>query len=352
MFMKKYMHVLAFLCTGSILADTIRFKVKPFAKKKPVHTQSKSEQMGGCCPEKLNSCPDRSIEEMTDTTASNDCDTTVCDNYSEDAMRCGCNKPKPKPKSQEEMTDTTACNDCDTTVCDNYSEDAMRCGCNKPKPKPKSQEEMTDTTACNDCDTTVCDNYSEDAMRCGCNKPKPKPKSQEEMPTRCVKSCSRTEMMDTQECTECNEGTTRCACNITIKPKPKKDQKMMKETRTTTASGLQYVVIKAAAADAKKVKKGTKVEVHYTGWLVDSKTGMIMSDKKFDSSRDRNQTLPVTAGMSQVIAGFDEALMGMAEGDRRMIYIPAELGYGSRSIGSMIPANSMLAFDLELVKVY
>jgi peptidylprolyl isomerase len=109
----------------------------------------------------------------------------------------------------------------------------------------------------------------------------------------------------------------------------------------TTASGLQYIEIAEGTGDLPV--KGQTVSVHYTGTLE--------SGKKFDSSRDRNQAFEFQIGEGQVIKGWDEGLSTMKVGGRRKLIIPAELGYGSRSMGSAIPANSVLIFDVELLKI-
>src|SRR5688572_12076917 len=73
----------------------------------------------------------------------------------------------------------------------------------------------------------------------------------------------------------------------------------------TTPSGLKYIIIKKGKG--KKSEIGKVAEVHYTGWLLDG--------KKFDSSRDRNETFEFTLGASQVIKGWDEGVALMKIGD-------------------------------------
>ena len=95
---------------------------------------------------------------------------------------------------------------------------------------------------------------------------------------------------------------------------------------------------------------GRQVTVHYTGWLYDaSKTDT--KGSKFDSSRDRNDPFAFRLGAGQVIRGWDEGVAGMKIGGRRRLTIPPEMGYGSRAMGSDIPANSTLVFDVELLDV-
>ncbi|TFK18298.1 hypothetical protein FA15DRAFT_628037 [Coprinopsis marcescibilis] len=91
-----------------------------------------------------------------------------------------------------------------------------------------------------------------------------------------------------------------------------------------------------------KAKTGDNLEVHYTGTL-------FATGKKFDSSRDRGTPLPLKLGVGQVIKGWDDGLQGMCVGEKRILTIPASLAYGSREVGNLIPANSALVFDTELV---
>ena len=108
----------------------------------------------------------------------------------------------------------------------------------------------------------------------------------------------------------------------------------------TTDSGLQYSVLKKGEG-TDMPKMGDMVEVHYTGWLTDG--------TKFDSSRDRGETTSFALG--RVVEGWNEGLQLMSPGDRFKFTIPPELGYGSRPQGRMIPANSTLIFDVELISI-
>ena len=114
---------------------------------------------------------------------------------------------------------------------------------------------------------------------------------------------------------------------------------------TTTKSGLKYVDEKVGTGEA--AAKGATVQVHYTGWLyVNGKRGA-----KFDSSLDRNMPFEFKLGSRQVIAGWDEGVEGMKVGGKRELIIPPDLAYGPRAVGGVIPANSTLDFEVELLKV-
>jgi FKBP-type peptidyl-prolyl cis-trans isomerase FkpA len=113
----------------------------------------------------------------------------------------------------------------------------------------------------------------------------------------------------------------------------------------TTQSGLKYTDQKIGTGA--EAVKGAYVEVHYTGWLyIDGKR-----DKKFDSSLDRNQPFSFQLGAKEVIAGWDEGVQGMKVGGKRELIIPANLAYGTRAVGGVIPANSILNFEIELLRV-
>lgn len=106
----------------------------------------------------------------------------------------------------------------------------------------------------------------------------------------------------------------------------------------TLPSGLQYKVLTEGTGNRPTLTD--MVTTHYKGTLIDG--------TEFDSSYSRGE--PATFPVNGVIAGWTEALQLMKEGAKWELYIPSDLAYGSRATGS-IPANSVLIFEIELLKV-
>lgn len=93
---------------------------------------------------------------------------------------------------------------------------------------------------------------------------------------------------------------------------------------------------------------GKAVEVHYTGWLYDPNAAD-NKGAKFDSSRDRGTPFSFLLGAGRVIKGWDKGVAGMKVGGQRTLIIPPEMAYGARGAGNVIPPNSALIFDVELI---
>ncbi len=104
--------------------------------------------------------------------------------------------------------------------------------------------------------------------------------------------------------------------------------------------GVDIEVIKAG--DGQKPGKGQNVSVHYTGTLTDGTV--------FDSSRERGTPFTFELGVGQVIRGWDEGVAQMSVGERAELTCSPDYAYGDRAIGGgLIPANSTLIFDVELL---
>lgn len=117
------------------------------------------------------------------------------------------------------------------------------------------------------------------------------------------------------------------------------DENAKREGVVTTASGLQYEIVKKG--DGPTPTANDVVSVHYEGRLVDGTV--------FDSSIQRGS--PIDLPVSGVIAGWVEALQLMHTGEKVKLFIPSELAYGDQSPSPVIPPNSVLVFDLELLSI-
>ena len=103
--------------------------------------------------------------------------------------------------------------------------------------------------------------------------------------------------------------------------------------------GVQVETIKTGSGP--KPTKGRKVTVHYTGKLTNGKV--------FDSSVQRGQPFSFTLGVGQVIKGWDQGVAQMSVGEKAILTISPDFGYGARGVPGLIPANSTLIFEVELL---
>ena len=109
----------------------------------------------------------------------------------------------------------------------------------------------------------------------------------------------------------------------------------------TSPTGLKYEDLKVGSGASPR--QGQKVSVHYTGWLTNG--------TKFDSSLDRGQPFSFSLGQGQVIRGWDEGVASMKVGGKRKLTIPPDLAYGPGGHPPVIPPNSTLVFDVELLGI-
>ena len=112
------------------------------------------------------------------------------------------------------------------------------------------------------------------------------------------------------------------------------------EEFVTTSSGLQYRILIEGFGDERPGPESS-VSVHYRGKLANG--------IEFDSSYKRNQ--PVSFQVNGVIRGWTEALQLMKVGDKWELIIPPDLGYGSKGAGNIIPPDSTLIFEIELIEI-
>ena len=137
------------------------------------------------------------------------------------------------------------------------------------------------------------------------------------------------------------------ACNSKTDPapaagesKPGESAEAAKSDMTTTESGLKYKVLTKGTGNVHPKAKDT-VTVHYHGTLLDGTV--------FDSSVQKNR--PATFPLNGVIPGWTEGVQLMVVGDKFKFEIPAKLAYGATSPSPLIPANSTLVFEVELLEI-
>lgn len=102
------------------------------------------------------------------------------------------------------------------------------------------------------------------------------------------------------------------------------------------------VTKKSPVACTRNAKMGDKVFVHYVLSLENG--------EEIDTSLDKGKPLDLTLGRGSVIKGFEQGILGMCFAEERRVTIPPHLGYGDREMGP-IPPNSVLVFDIQLVKI-
>lgn len=113
---------------------------------------------------------------------------------------------------------------------------------------------------------------------------------------------------------------------------------------TSTITNVTKLMIEdIKVGEGAEAKAGDTVSVHYTGWLTNG--------TKFDSSVDRGTPFEFPLGAGRVIKGWDQGVAGMKVGGKRKLTIPADLGYGDRGAGALIPPGATLVFDVELLAI-
>ena len=126
-------------------------------------------------------------------------------------------------------------------------------------------------------------------------------------------------------------------------------------TAATAASApvpaAELKIIDREVGTGREVQSGRAALIQYTGWLYDEKAPE-NKGKQFDTSANRGLPFGFIVGVGRVIRGWDLGVLGMKVGGKRTLIIPPQLGYADKEVGNgLIPPNSTLVFDLELVEV-
>ena len=108
-----------------------------------------------------------------------------------------------------------------------------------------------------------------------------------------------------------------------------------------TASGIRFIIQREGTGG--RPARGRTVSVNYTGRLLDGTV--------FDDSILRGQPIEFQVGLGRVIPGWDEIVQDMRVGEKRLVILPPELAYGNQAVGGVIPANSFLVFEMELMSI-
>ena len=142
-----------------------------------------------------------------------------------------------------------------------------------------------------------------------------------------------------------DEPTEMDASDESIKEQTMSDESLAAGEVLEIAPGLSAEIIQKGHGRA--AEAGDFVEVHYTGWLYDEQAEGTRG-RKFDSTVDRGERFSFRLGAGQVIKGWDQGVAGMLIGEKRLLTIAPEMGYGSRGAGNVIPPDATLMFEVEL----
>uniref|UniRef100_A0A3P8ZC46 peptidylprolyl isomerase n=1 Tax=Esox lucius TaxID=8010 RepID=A0A3P8ZC46_ESOLU len=118
--------------------------------------------------------------------------------------------------------------------------------------------------------------------------------------------------------------------------------------KVNSAPFLEVVVVQdLALGEGQAVESGDSLEVAYTGWLLQNHA----VGQMFDSNMNKDKLLRLKLGAGKVIKGWEDGMLGMRKSGRRLIVIPASLGYGSHGVANRVPPDSTLIFEAELRRV-
>jgi len=126
-----------------------------------------------------------------------------------------------------------------------------------------------------------------------------------------------------------------------INQNPQPEQQNPQTLSNYEIEGMKVEILKEGTGEA--AKTDNTVSVHYVGTLENG--------TKFDSSIDRGEPFSFTLGENRVIQGWELGVLGMKVGEKRKLTIPSDLAYGNQAVGSVIPANATLVFEVELMGI-
>lgn len=158
-------------------------------------------------------------------------------------------------------------------------------------------------------------------------------------------ACSKLTEPPKQEPVQTAETTgsdTKPTASASAKP-AEKPAEPAKPAETAPPSNEKLEMKDLAVGKGAEAKAGDNVKVHYVGTLTDG--------KEFDSSKKHGQPFEFELGAGRVIKGWDQGVAGMKVGGKRKLTVPPSLAYGARGFPPVIPPNSTLVFEVELLDV-
>lgn len=114
---------------------------------------------------------------------------------------------------------------------------------------------------------------------------------------------------------------------------------------TITPSGLEYKNLKIGSG--MEARLGDIAVIHFIGWLNDNG----QQGKEIFNSRRQREPVSFKIGTDKVMQGWNEGVIGMQAGGKRMLRIPPELGYGAKAVDDVVPPNARLIFIIELLEL-
>lgn len=139
----------------------------------------------------------------------------------------------------------------------------------------------------------------------------------------------------------CQRGITACIIDAAFKIAGNQHTSIYDGSYEEYSKRLKVDIVEGQNAKGHKCPNGAVAKVHYTGRLLDGTV--------FDSSRDRNTPFEFIVGVGEVIKGWDEGIAQMKVGQKAIITCPPAYAYGEHTVPNVIPPNSTLIFEVELI---